>query len=126
MEHRLYIISGPSGVGKGTLVKELLKLDENLALSISCTTRKPRAGEKDGVDYFFLTRDEFLRRVEADGFLEYDEHFGNYYGTPKDFVREQMKEKSVILEIDVVGALNVQKRCGAEFSPRAHPRRPAR
>ena len=117
MRNRLYIISGPSGVGKGTLVKELLKLDENLALSVSCTTRKPRAGERDGVDYFFLTRDEFLRRVEADGFLEYDEHFGNYYGTPKDFVREQMKEKSVILEIDVVGALNVQKRCGAEFAP---------
>ena len=117
MRNRLYIISGPSGVGKGTLVKELLKLDENLVLSVSCTTRKPRAGERDGVDYFFLTRDEFLRRVEADGFLEYDEHFGNYYGTPKDFVREQMKEKSVILEIDVVGALNVQKRCGEEFRP---------
>ena len=91
MRNRLYIISGPSGVGKGTLVKELLKLDEHLALSVSCTTRKPRAGERDGVDYFFLTRDEFLRRVEADGFLEYDEHFGNYYGTPKDFVREQMQ-----------------------------------
>lgn len=117
MKHRLYIISGPSGVGKGTLVKLLLKEDESLALSVSCTTRKPREGEKDGVDYFFLTKEEFLKRVEEDGFLEYDEHFGNYYGTPKSFVREQMKEKSVILEIDVVGALNVRNRCGEEFSP---------
>ncbi len=117
MKHRLYIISGPSGVGKGTLVKLLLKEDESLALSVSCTTRKPREGEKDGVDYFFLTKEEFLKRVEEDGFLEYDEHFGNYYGTPKSFVREQMKNKSVILEIDVVGALNVKNRCGEEFSP---------
>ena len=117
MKHRLYIISGPSGVGKGTLVKLLLKEDESLALSVSCTTRKPREGEKDGVDYFFLTKEEFLKRVEEDGFLEYDEHFGNYYGTPKSFVREQMKSKSVILEIDVVGALNVKNRCGEEFSP---------
>ena len=117
MEHRLYIISGPSGVGKGTLVKLLLKEDEELALSVSCTTRKPRAGEKDGVDYFFLTREQFLTRVEEDDFLEYDEHFGNYYGTPKSFVREQMKNKSVILEIDVVGALNVKARCGEEFRP---------
>ncbi len=117
MRNRLYIISGPSGVGKGTLVKLLLKEDEGLALSVSCTTRQPRAGEKDGVDYFFLTKEEFLQRVEADGFLEYDEHFGNYYGTPKSFVREQMKNKSVILEIDVVGALNVRARCGEEFAP---------
>ena len=117
MKHRLFIISGPSGVGKGTLVKLLLKENEHLALSISCTTRQPREGEKDGVDYFFLTKEEFLKRVEEDGFLEYDEHFGNYYGTPKSFVREQMKNKSVILEIDVVGALNVKNRCGKEFSP---------
>jgi len=117
MQNRLYVISGPSGVGKGTLVKLLLQEDESLALSVSCTTRAPRAGEVDGKDYFFETREKFLAQIEQDGFLEYDEHFGNLYGTPKSFVAERMKEKSVILEIDVVGALNVKKRCGEEWKP---------
>ena len=102
-------ISGPSGVGKGTLVKELLKKRRDVAASVSCTTRAPREGERDGREYFFLTREEFLRRADRGEFLEYDEHFGNFYGTPKSFVREALKEKSVILEIDVVGALNAKK-----------------
>ncbi|MGN0822784.1 MAG: guanylate kinase [Candidatus Gallimonas sp.] len=108
MKNVLFAISGPSGVGKGTLVGKLLQADPDLTLSVSCTTRAPREGEKDGVDYFFLTREEFLARKEAGDFLEWDEHFGNFYGTPRSFVWEQLKRKSVILEIDVVGALKVR------------------
>lgn len=102
-------ISGPSGVGKGTLVKALLKKRADVVASVSCTTRAPRENEREGKDYFFLTREEFLARVGEGAFLEYDEHFGNFYGTPKAFVEETLKEKSVILEIDVVGAQNAKK-----------------
>ena len=109
MKGKLLIVSGPSGVGKGTLVKALKSRRTDIAESISCTTRLPRAGETHGKEYFFLTKEEFLQRVEKDDFLEYDEHFGNYYGTPKSFVLETLKEKSVILEIDVVGALNAKR-----------------
>lgn len=109
MKNILIAVSGPSGVGKGTIVKTLLQRREDLALSVSCTTRAARAGEKDGKDYFFLSREEFLRRISENEFLEYDEHFGNLYGTPKSFVKEKLKEKSVVLEIDVVGALNAKK-----------------
>ncbi len=108
----LFTISGPSGVGKGTLVKRLVRENSELELSISCTTRPPRVGEKDGREYFFLTREEFLKRQAENDFLECDEHFGNYYGTPKSFVLERLKEKSVILEIDVVGALNARRELG--------------
>ena len=96
-------------MGKGTLVKALVAKRADVTVSVSCTTREPRPGEREGKDYFFLTREEFLRRAAEGEFLEYDEHFGNYYGTPKTFVREALKEKSVILEIDVVGALNAKK-----------------
>ena len=109
MKNILMAISGPSGVGKGTLVKALLARRKDLIESVSCTTRPPRKGERDGREYFFLKREEFLSRIEKGDFLEYDEHFGNFYGTPKSFVREALKEKSVILEIDVVGALNAKK-----------------
>ena len=77
--------------------------------SVSCTTREPREGEVHGKHYFFLSKEEFFRRIEENDFLEYDEHFGNYYGTPKSFVEETLKTKSVIMEIDVVGALNAKK-----------------
>lgn len=107
MRNVLFIISGPSGVGKGTLVKQVLRRDKTLTLSVSCTTRNPREGERNGRDYFFLTREEFSARLEADDFLEYDEHFENLYGTPKSFVWEQLESRSVILEIDVEGALKV-------------------
>lgn len=109
MQGVLFIISGPSGVGKGTLVRKLLEEDSRLALSVSCTTRSPREGEKHGREYFFLTKEEFLNRIGEGDFLEYDEHFGNYYGTPKSFVTKQLETKSVILEIDVVGALKVKR-----------------
>lgn len=109
MKNILMAISGPSGVGKGTLVKELLSRRADLTESVSCTTRAPRDGEREGREYFFLTKEEFARRIEEGDFLEYDEHFGNFYGTPKSFVRKTLKEKSVILEIDVVGALNAKK-----------------
>ena len=87
--NKLIVISGPSGVGKGTIVNELLKKGD-YALSISCTTRPPRKGETEGVSYFFINRDKFLSMIEEGGFLEYDNHFENYYGTPKDFVEKQL------------------------------------
>ena len=109
MKHILMAVSGPSGVGKGTIVKTLINRRPDVVESVSCTTRPPREGEIHGKHYFFLSREEFERRIAEDDFLEYDEHFGNYYGTPKSFVRETLKTKSVIMEIDVVGALNAKK-----------------
>ena len=109
---KLVVVSGPSGVGKGTIVKTLVSRRNDVVESVSCTTRAPRKGEIHGREYYFLTKEEFLKRIKENDFLEYDEHFGNYYGTPKSFVRETLKEKSVILEIDVVGGLNAKK----EFS----------
>lgn len=105
----LFVISGPSGVGKGTLVKRIGKEMPELAVSVSCTTREPRKGEVNGREYHFMKREEFERRIREGDFLEYDEHFGNYYGTPKSFVIEAVKRKSVVLEIDVVGALNAKE-----------------
>nr|MBR6777998.1 guanylate kinase [Clostridia bacterium] len=109
MKHVLLAVSGPSGVGKGTMVKTIISRRADVVESVSCTTRAPREGEIDGKHYFFLSKEEFERRIAEDDFLEYDEHFGNYYGTPKSFVREALKTKSVIMEIDVVGALNAKK-----------------
>ncbi len=106
---KLIVVSGPSGVGKGTIVKTLVKRREDVVESISCTTRAPREGERHGREYYFLTKEDFTRRIREDDFLEYDEHFGNFYGTPKSFVKETLKTKHVILEIDVVGALNAKK-----------------
>ncbi len=109
MNHLLFVLSGPSGVGKGTLVRELMREDPTLALSVSCTTRAPRRGEVDGREYYFLTEREFRSRIDENDFLEYDEHFGNFYGTPRSFVERQLKEHNVILEIDVVGGLNCKR-----------------
>ena len=108
MSHKLIVVSGPSGVGKGTIVDRLLNKRADVVESVSCTTRAPREGERHGREYFFIPKDEFLKRIEEGDFLEYDEHFGNYYGTPKSFVEETLKTKSVILEIDVVGGLKVK------------------
>ena len=106
--NKLIVISGPSGVGKGTIVNELLKKGD-YALSVSCTTRAPRVGEREGVSYFFISREKFLSMIEEDGFLEYDNHFENYYGTPKEFVQKQLQTKNVILEIEVNGAFKAKK-----------------
>ena len=106
---KLLVISGPSGVGKGTIVNKLLARRSNISLSISCTTRAPRDGEKEGESYFFLTKEKFEAMVAEGGFLEYSRHFENYYGTPKKFVEDRLKEGDVILEIEVDGALNVKK-----------------
>lgn len=109
MRNILLVLSGPSGVGKGTIVNYLLEEDKYLVKSVSCTTRAPREGEENGREYFFISEREFRSRIQENDFLEYDEHFGNYYGTPRSFVERQLKDRSVILEIDVVGALNAKR-----------------
>ncbi|MDS0524950.1 guanylate kinase [Clostridium sp. SHJSY1] len=108
----LIVISGPSGAGKGTICKALLEKHENLYLSVSATTREPRNGEIHGVNYYFLTKDEFRKKIESNDFLEWAEVYGNYYGTPKSNVEEMLNEgKNVILEIDIQGALRVKENC---------------
>ena len=109
MRNVLIVLSGPSGVGKGTIAKLLVERNSNLLLSISCTTRSPRQGEINGREYFFIDKEDFKSKISSGGFLEYSEHFENYYGTPKDFVLESLKEKDVLLEIDVNGGLDVKK-----------------
>lgn len=105
----LLIISGPSGSGKGTIVGQLCEKND-FALSISATTRKPRENEEQGVHYFFHTREEFEQMKERKELLEWAEFCGNYYGTPRKYVTEQlMQGKNVILEIEVQGALQVKK-----------------
>lgn len=105
---RLYIISAPSGCGKGTLIKELRKRFE-LHYSISCTTRSPREGEIDGVHYYFTDRDDFERLISEDGFLEYAQFSGNFYGTPRAAVEEKLSSGiDVLLEIEPQGAFQVK------------------
>ncbi len=102
------VLSGPSGSGKGTIVKELIK-KEHFILSVSATTRSPRQGEQDGVHYFFKTKEEFETMMRDNELLEYAEFCNNYYGTPKTFIEESVKNgKDVILEIEVQGALQVK------------------
>lgn len=106
----LYVISGPSGVGKDTILGEFLPGTENCALSISATTRAPRPGEEHGREYYFITREEFESRIKAGEMLEHTEYNGNYYGTPKKEVEEQLKRgKDVILELEVDGGLQVKR-----------------
>ncbi len=106
---KLYVISGSSGVGKGTVIKAFLTKHPEYKLSISCTTRGIRAGEIDGVNYFFLTNDEFNECIKNNEFLEWAEFSGNRYGTKKSFVEDCLKNgESLILEIDTKGALNVK------------------
>ena len=113
MEQRgiLMVLSGFSGAGKGTLVKALLKKYNDYALSISMTTRAPREGERDGVEYFFSTREKFEETIVNNGLIEYALYCGNYYGTPRAYVEEQMAAgKNVILEIEIQGALKIKEK----------------
>jgi guanylate kinase len=107
---RLFVISGPSGAGKGTICGRVMEaLGDSASLSISATTRDPRPGEEDGVSYFFLSKDEFRSRIDADGFLEYAEVYGNYYGTPRENVMNKLNSGcDVFLEIDIQGAMQVR------------------
>ncbi|MBR3786046.1 MAG: guanylate kinase [Firmicutes bacterium] len=110
-EHKgkLFIISGPSGAGKGTICKRLID-ETKVEISVSMTTRQPREGEVEGKSYYFTTKEDFLKAVEADGFLEWAEVYGNYYGTPKAKVDEKLAAGiDVVLEIDIQGALNVKE-----------------
>lgn len=107
---KLFVISGSSGVGKGTVIKEFLKKHPDFKLSISCTTRGMREGEVNGVNYFFLSKEEFKQFIENEEFLEWAEFSGNHYGTKKSFVEECLKNgDNLILEIDTKGALNVKR-----------------
>ena len=106
---KLFVISGSSGVGKGTVIKEFLRKHPDFRLSISCTTRGKREGEEHGVNYFFLTQDEFKNCIANNEFLEWAEFSGNHYGTKKAFVEECLNNgENLILEIDTKGALNVK------------------
>ena len=108
---KLVLYAGSSGVGKGTILEKLRELDDNIWVSVSNTTRQPRKGEQDGVHYHFVTREAFEELIRQDGFLEYAEYCGNYYGTPLAQLREKIAEgKTVFLEIEVEGALQVMKK----------------
>ncbi|MDI3522387.1 MAG: guanylate kinase [Bacillota bacterium] len=105
----LVVLSGPSGAGKGTVCQLLRQRNSALAYSVSATTRRPRPGERDGVNYFFLTRDEFLAKRAAGEFLESAEVYGNLYGTPRSYVQEKLAGgQDVLLEIDTQGAMQVK------------------
>ncbi len=107
----LVVVSGFSGAGKGTVMKELLKRYENYALSVSVTTRNPRPGEEDGREYFFRTKEEFKRLIGEDALIEYARYVDNYYGTPRSYVEQQLSMgKDVILEIEIQGAMKIKEK----------------
>ena len=112
MNKKLFVISGCSGVGKGTVLKEFMaRNSDDFMLSVSCTTRKPRVGEVDGVNYFFLTHEEFEKAVQEDKFLEHAQFAGNFYGTKKKFIKQKFEEGlNIILEIETQGALQVKSK----------------
>lgn len=105
----LVVFSGPSGSGKGTVLQQVMQQDSNVELSVSATTRAPRAGETNGVNYYFLTREAFENKRAENGFLEWAEFCGNFYGTPRDEIEQRLSEgKDVVLEIEVQGAMKVR------------------
>ena len=112
MKHKgiLIVVSGFSGAGKGTLMKKLVQEYDNYALSISATTRAPRAGEEDGREYFFITKEAFEQKIAENGLIEYARYCENYYGTPRDYEEKQLEAgRDVILEIEIQGALKIRK-----------------
>ena len=106
---KLFVISGASGVGKGTVLKEVMKRRQDLRFSVSATTRPPRPSEVDGREYYFVTRERFEEMIRNGEFLEYDEHNSNYYGTPRRQAQEKLEEGSVLLDIEPKGAAQVRK-----------------
>lgn len=107
----LIVVSGFSGAGKGTLMRRLLETYDNYALSVSMTTRNPREGERHGVEYFFASKEEFEQKIAEDKLIEYACYCDNYYGTPREYVEEQLEAgKDVILEIEIQGALKIKER----------------
>ena len=110
-QKKLIILTGPSGVGKGTVIKEILGKEKEFWLSISATTRKPREGEKDGENYYFLNQEKFKEMIEQNQFLEWAQFAGNYYGTPLSSVSEKIKNGfNVLLEIEVEGAKQIKEK----------------
>ena len=108
---KLYVISGSSGVGKGTVINAFMNRNKDFVLSVSCTTRAPRDGEIEGVNYFFVTKEEFTKCIENDKFLEWAEFAGNRYGTKRKYIEQWLNEgKNVLLEIETNGALQVKKK----------------
>ena len=108
---KLIILTGPSGVGKGTVIKEILDKETNIWLSVSATTRSPRKGEKEGENYYFLSENKFRKMIEKKMFLEWAEFAGNYYGTPLSSVREKIKKGFIVLlEIEVEGAKQIKEK----------------
>lgn len=104
-----FVLSGPSGSGKGTVLQEVLRKSDRIVYSVSATSRSPRAGEVDGINYYFKSREEFETLIKADAFIEYTETYGNYYGTLKSEVEKAIVNgKNIILEIDPVGARNIR------------------
>ena len=105
---KLFVISGASGVGKSTVLARVMEEREDLRFSVSATTRSPRPGEVDGVNYYFVTKAKFEEMIAQDAFIEYDAHMDNYYGTPEAQLNEKLETGSVILDIEPVGAFNVR------------------
>jgi guanylate kinase len=108
---KLFVISGASGVGKSTVLNKVMAERSDLRFSVSATTRSPRPGETNGINYFFVSKETFLKMIEEDAFLEYDAHMDNYYGTPRAQLEEKLVTGSVILDVEPVGAFNVRKNC---------------
>ena len=106
---KLFVISGASGVGKSTVLKKVIDQRDDLLFSVSATTRPPRPGEVDGVNYYFVTKEQFQDMIDHNEFLEYDAHMSNFYGTPVAQIEEKLTRGHVILDIEPVGAFNVQK-----------------
>lgn len=107
--HKLYVFSGASGVGKSTILSQVMAKRTDLRFSVSATTRDPRPGEVDGQSYYFIDKDRFEAMIREDAFVEYDAHMGNYYGTPKFQLEEKLETGSVVLDIEPNGAFNVKR-----------------